>query len=50
MRYNIKVKKSAQKSLTHISHQDQKRIIKAIKNLESDPRPYGSKKLAGRDV
>ena len=48
MSYSLFIEKSAQKELSKIPHPDRKKIIAAIKILENDPHPAGSKKLSGR--
>lgn len=48
MIYRVGILRSAQKQLARIAHQDQPRIIQAIRELASDPRPASCKKLAGR--
>jgi len=45
--YRIEVKKSALKELSLISPPYNKKIIEAIDNLASNPRPAGCKKLKG---
>ncbi|MFB1488531.1 MULTISPECIES: type II toxin-antitoxin system RelE/ParE family toxin [unclassified Thiocapsa] len=50
MSYSIRIKKSAQKSLARISRPYQERIIGAIRDLGTDPRPPGVKKLSGREA
>lgn len=50
MIYEIKIKKSAQKSLARIPHKYQENIISSIRSLSNDPRPEGCKKLSGRDA
>jgi mRNA interferase RelE/StbE len=46
--YTVEILRSAQKQLARIDRQDQDRIISAIRELAKEPRPPGSKKLAGR--
>ena len=48
MNYTIFIEKAAQKELSKITSQDQNRIISVIRNLSSNPRPPGVKKLSGR--
>ena len=50
MRYSIKIKRTAQKSLAKMSQSLQDRIVEVIKELENEPRPPGCKKLSGRDA
>ena len=49
MTYSISIKKAAQKSLGGIPEANRDKIIAAIRQLASDPRPSGVKKLSGRD-
>ena len=46
--YEIVIERSAQKELGKIPPPYFNRIIKAINNLSSNPRPEGYKKLTGR--
>ncbi len=48
--YSIEVKKSAQKELSQISTQYNKKIVEAIDGLASNPRPFGCKKLKGSEA
>ena len=48
MSYDISILRRAQKSLAKLPQQDYQRIINAIYNLASDPRPTGCKKLRNR--
>ena len=50
MNFHIRIRRSAQKALVKIDHQNRERIIKAIQNLSLNPRPLGCKKLSGRDA
>ncbi len=50
MIYEIKIKKSAQKSLAKIRRDYQENIINTIRGLSNNPRPEGCKKLSGRDA
>lgn len=47
--YKIEIKKSAAKELKKIDAKDQKRVIKRIQSLSTDPRPSESKKLSGEE-
>ena len=47
--YRIEVSKTAEKQLKRLSREDQKRVLAAILDLGSDPRPHGSRKLKGYD-
>lgn len=48
-RYRVIVKKSVSKDLKGIPKKDVRRILAAIKSLGDDPRPPGTKKLAGQE-
>jgi len=48
--YSLLIEKTAQKELSKIPHPDRKKIITAIKGLENNPHPAGSKKLSGREA
>lgn len=48
MAYTVRILRSAQKQLAKINHQDQSKIIAAIRDLSNIPRPPGCKKLSGR--
>ncbi len=48
MSYSIDILRVAQKQLARIDRTQQQRIIAAIRDLASDPRPSGCKKLSGR--
>ena len=48
MTYQIEIERRAQKALARIPEPHQNRIIEAIRDLASDPRPSGAKKLSGR--
>ncbi|MES9856039.1 MAG: type II toxin-antitoxin system RelE/ParE family toxin [Sedimenticola sp.] len=50
MIYEIKIKRSAQKSLAKIPLNCQDNIIGSIRRLSNEPRPEGCKKLSGRDA
>lgn len=50
MTYAIEIIRSAQKQLSKIERQEQKRIIENIRNLAENPRPPGCKKLSGRSA
>jgi len=47
--YKITIKKSAAKELEDIPQKDLRKIIKRIRSLARDPRPYGSQKLSGQE-
>jgi len=50
MTYSVSILRSAQKSLGSLSPAIQDRVITAIRQLVSNPRPPGVKKLAGREA
>lgn len=47
MNYDILILKSTQKALAKLPQQDYQRVINAINNLASNPRPSGCKKMKG---
>ena len=49
MKYELKIQRNAQKSLSKISEPFQTKIINKIYNLSNNPY-YNSKKLIGRDA
>ena len=48
MSYSLLIEKSAQKELGKLAKPERAKIIAAIKGLENNPHPVGSKKLIGR--
>jgi mRNA interferase RelE/StbE len=46
-KYEVRLKKSAQKDLGVLPKITFKKVIKQLKALEDNPRPKGCKKLAG---
>jgi mRNA interferase RelE/StbE len=48
-KYRIEFKPSVWKDLEDVPKADRRRILKRIKALSEDPRPVGSKKLAGSE-
>jgi mRNA interferase RelE/StbE len=50
MTYSVLILKSAQKNLSRLDSSIQGKIIEKIRNLADNPRPSGTKKLAGRDA
>ena len=50
MKYDVKITRSAQKSLAKIQKEFQTKIINAVKDLSLNPHPINSKKLTGRDA
>jgi len=47
--YKITIKKSAAKELEDIPQKDLRKIIKRIRSLARDPKPYSSQKLSGQE-
>jgi mRNA interferase RelE/StbE len=47
--YKISIKRSAAKELEKIVLADRRRIVEKIRELASDPRPHGCKKLSGQE-
>jgi mRNA interferase RelE/StbE len=47
--YTVVLSKKAQKQLDKLSDAIAEPIFEAISNLEENPRPFGNKKLKGRD-
>ncbi|HEY4325257.1 MAG TPA: type II toxin-antitoxin system RelE/ParE family toxin [Mucilaginibacter sp.] len=47
--YSVKIEKEVEKTLQKINEPYFSKIKTAILNLAHDPRPYGYKKLKGRD-
>ena len=50
MKYKVLIEKAALKILKKIDSSHQKRIITAINNLGTNPRPAGCVKLSGRNA
>jgi len=48
--YTVFIEKAAQKALSRIPRPAQDRLIEAIRSLGEEPRPRGTKKLAGREA
>ncbi len=46
--YQVVVEKQAQKQLAKISPPDYNKIVTVLKELATNPRPFGYKKLKGR--
>ena len=46
--YQVVIEKQAQKQLAKIPPPDYTKIVAALKELATDPRPFGYKKLKGR--
>ncbi|MCG8556113.1 MAG: type II toxin-antitoxin system RelE/ParE family toxin [Proteobacteria bacterium] len=47
--YSVELSRSAEKALRKLPRDDLRHIAAALKRLESDPRPQGSRKLSGYD-
>lgn len=47
--YKVRIKQSAGKELEKIHGKDKDRIVTRIRDLASDPRPIGSKRLSGEE-
>jgi len=48
-RYSIEISRTAERQLKKLPRKDQRRVVKAMLTLAEDPRPKGSRKLAGYD-
>lgn len=49
MNYIVSILRRAQRELAQITSGDRDRLVEAIRNLGDDPRPYGCRKLTGRE-
>ena len=49
LRYSLRIKRSAEKEMDRLSTAVFDRIAEAILQLETDPRPHGSRKLRGTE-
>ncbi len=47
--YKILIKKSAAAELAGIPRKDLEKVIRRIRDLEQNPRPFGCRKLSGKD-
>lgn len=47
--YKIEVSTTAEKQIRGLGRDDQVRVLRAIRQLASDPRPRGTRKLRGYD-
>ena len=47
--YRVEVSKTAEKQIVSLPRVDQVRVVRVIAKLANDPRPDGSRKLAGYD-
>ena len=50
MNYTVLLSRSARKQLERFSGDTEKRILAKLSELESNPRPFGCKKLRNRDA
>ncbi len=50
MNYRLFIERQAQKALARVERSERDRLVEAIRGLEGDPRPPGTKKLSGRDA
>lgn len=48
-KYKIEIKRSAVKEIERLSRKDIKAVLNEIASLSDNPRPYGSKKLSGKE-
>jgi mRNA interferase RelE/StbE len=48
-RYRVEVSATAERQLRKLPRADQVRVVRTIQALSVDPRPPGSRKLAGHD-
>ena len=48
-RYTVKLTRTAQKQLDKLPKEDNQRITAALLKLETEPRPFGVKKLKGSE-
>ncbi len=49
MTYEVKILRRAQKEMARLPKQEYERVRDAIRDLATNPRPTGCKKLIGRD-
>ena len=47
--YKILIKKSAAAELARIPRKDLEKVVRRMRDLEQNPRPFGCRKLSGRD-
>jgi len=47
--YKILIKKSAAGEIAKIPRKDLEKIVRRVQVLEQDPRPFGCRKLSGKD-
>jgi mRNA interferase RelE/StbE len=48
--YNVEITRSAGREIEGLTLRDRERVIHRIEGLATDPRPSGSRKLAGREA
>jgi mRNA interferase RelE/StbE len=49
MKWRVAIARTAEKELTRLSTENQRRVAKSIRLLEEDPFPQASKRLKGRE-
>ncbi|VAX37883.1 mRNA interferase RelE [hydrothermal vent metagenome] len=49
MAYTVELTRKADKQLQKLPEETQRRIVRALEELEDDPRPHGSAKLKGEE-
>jgi mRNA interferase RelE/StbE len=47
--YKILIKRSAVRELAEIPRKNLEKIVRRVRDLEQDPRPFGCRKLSGKD-
>ena len=47
--YKILIKRSAAGEFAEIPRKDLEKIVRRVRDLEQDPRPFGCRKLSGKD-
>ena len=47
--YRIEIKRSAARELERLPLKDRRRIVRRIRGLAREPRPYGSQRLSGKE-
>ncbi len=48
--YEVHIKRSAEREIRGLAQPQRSRIVARIRSLAEEPRPAGSRKLAGRDA
>ncbi len=49
MKYELKIKKDAEKDILALPKADRKKIVEKIYKLSTEPRPHGAEKLKGEE-